>query len=127
MDYILDVYTGARLVSAVTLPQAPSEFEARREAATVLTHTLGDVVRELTENHKSDLRLKGVSGVAPRLGNTRDGGVSFITGREILEEFDKFLNEYQLSAQADAGDTYMVFRALPERLAFRVEPLRWEW
>jgi nucleoid-associated protein YgaU len=127
VDYILEVYTGARLVGAVTLPQAPSEFEARREAATVLTHTLGDVVRELTENHKSDLRLKGVSGVAPRLGNTRDGGVSFITGREILEEFDKFLNEYQLSAQADAGDTYMVFRALPERLAFRVEPLRWEW
>lgn len=127
VDYILEVYTGARLVNAVTLPQAPSEFEARREAATVLTHTLGDVVRELTENHRSDLRLKGVSGVAPRLGNTRTGGVSFISGREILEEFDKFLNEYQLAAQEDAGDTYMVFRALPERLAFRVEPLRWEW
>jgi len=36
VDYILEVYAGGRIVSAVTLPQAPSEFEARREAATVL-------------------------------------------------------------------------------------------
>ena len=127
VDYILEVYAGGRIVSAVTLPQAPSEFEARREAATVLTHTLGGVVRELTTNHKSELLLKGTSGLAPRLGNTRDGGVSFLSGREILEEFDAFLNEYQSTAEADKADTYMVFRALPEKQAYRVEPLRWEW
>jgi nucleoid-associated protein YgaU len=128
IDYLLEVYEGSQLKLAVTLPQGPSEYEQKRPSATVITHTLDGVVREHTENHMTEISLKGVSGYAARLGHTRDGGVSFLEGRRILEEFDAFLNEYQKrAAQKGHRTVYMVFRALNERQSFRVEVTEWEW
>lgn len=128
IDYLLEVYEGSQLKLAVTLPQGPSDYEQKRPSATVITHTLDGVVREHTENHMTEISLKGVSGYAARLGHTRDGGVSFLEGRRILEEFDAFLNEYQTrAAQKGHRTVYMVFRALNERQSFRVEVTEWEW
>ena len=128
IDYLLEVYEGAQLKLAVTLPQGPSDYEQKRPSATVITHTLDGVVREHTENHMTEISLKGVSGYAARLGHTRDGGVSFLAGRRILEEFDAFLNDYQTrAAQKGHRTVYMVFRALNERQAFRVEVTEWQW
>ena len=128
IDYLLEVYEGSQLKLAVTLPQGPSDYEQKRPSATVITHTLDGVVREHTENHMTEISLKGVSGYVARLGHTRDGGVSFLEGRRILEEFDAFLNEYQTrAAQKGHRTVYMVFRALNERQSFRVEVTEWEW
>jgi hypothetical protein len=111
----------------ITLPQAPSSYTQKRPSATVITHTLGEVVRELTQNHLTEIEIQGVSGYAPRVGQTRDGGVSFLSGRVILEEFDKFLDEYQSRTAQNADQTYLVFRALNEGQAFKVEPMEWMW
>lgn len=128
IDYLLEVYEGSQLKLAVTLPHGPSDYEQKRPSATVITHTLDGVVREHTENHMTEISLKGVSGYVARLGHTRDGGVSFLEGRRILEEFDAFLNEYQLrAAQKGHRTVYMVFRALNERQSFRVEVTEWQW
>lgn len=128
IDYLLEVYEGGRLAVAVTLPQGPSEFEQKRPSATMITHTLDGVVREHTENHLTEISLRGSSGYTARLGHTRDGGASFLSGRVILEEFDAFLNDYQTRAsQKGHRAVYMVFRALQEKQAFRVEPKNWEW
>lgn len=128
IDYVLEVYDNGILASAVTLPNAPTEYEQKRPSATIITHTLNDVVREHTENHVTQIMLKGVTGYAPRLGHTRDGGVSSLLGPKILSEFDIFLNEYQkLCAEKGGRNVYMAFRALNEGAAFRVEPTNWEW
>ena len=128
IDYLLEMYEDGRLQTAVTLPQSPTDYEQKRPSATIVTHTLNAVVREHTENHLTEISLKGVSGYAPRLGHTRDGGVSLLGGRRILEEFDLFLDEYQRrAAKKGARSVYLVFRALDERQAYRVEPKEWEW
>lgn len=127
IDYLLEVYSKGRITMMITLPQAPSSYTQTRPSATVITHTLGEVVREITQNHLTEIELRGVSGYTPRVGQTRDGGVSFLTGRAILEEFDKFLDEYQSRTAQDADQTYLVFRALNEGQAFKVEPMEWRW
>jgi nucleoid-associated protein YgaU len=56
--------------------------------------------------------------------------VTSLFGREILEEFDLFLDEYQaeVSKELEGQErTYLVFRALNEKQAFKVEPLEWQW
>lgn len=128
IDYVLEVYENDTLQSAVTLPNTPTDYEQKRPSATIITHTLNDVVREHTENHVTQITLKGVTGYSARLGHTRDGGVSSLLGPKILSEFDIFLNEYQtLCAKKGAINIHMVFRALNEEVAFRVEPTNWEW
>lgn len=127
IDYILEVYTGGTITQMITLPQSPNMYSQTRPSATVITHTLGEVVREVTQNHLTEISLSGVSGYAPRTGQTRDGGVSFLSGRTILEEFDHFLDEYQQTTAKNVDQTYMVFRALNEEQAFKVEPLEWRW
>ena len=127
IDYMLEVYTGGVITAMITLPQSPSTYSQTRPSATVITHTLGEVVREVTANHLTEIELTGLSGYTPRVGQTRDGGVSFLSGREILEEFDKFLDEYQSRTAQNTDRTVMVFRALNEGQAFRVEPLEWRW
>lgn len=127
VDYILEVYVGGFIARMITLPHAPSTYSQERPSATALTHTLGEVVRELTPNHLTEISLGGMSGYSPRSGNTRDGGVSVISGRQILEEFDRFLDEYQSLASEYVDDVFMVFRALNEGQAFRVEPMSWRW
>jgi len=128
IDYVLEVYENDTLQSAVTLPNTPTDYEQKRPSATIITHTLNDVVREHTENHVTQITLKGVTGYSARLGHTRDGGVSSLLGPKILSEFDVFLNEYQtLCAKKGAINIHMVFRALNEEVAFRVEPTNWEW
>lgn len=128
IDYVLEVYENDRLQSAVTLPNSPREYEQKRPSATIVTHTLNDVVREFSENHHTTLSLRGVSGYTARLGHTRDGGVSSLLGPTILREFDIFLDEYQkLAAKKGGLNVYMVFRALNEEVAYRVEPMNWEW
>jgi nucleoid-associated protein YgaU len=128
IDYVLEVYVVDSLQSAVTLPNTPTDYEQKRPSATIITHTLNDVVREHTENHVTQITLKGVTGYSARLGHTRDGGVSSLLGPKILSEFDVFLNEYQtLCAKKGAINVHMVFRALNEEVAFRVEPTNWEW
>lgn len=128
IDYVLEVYENGTLQSAVTLPNTPTDYEQKRPSATIITHTLNDVVREYTENHVTQITLKGVTGYSARLGHTRDGGVSSLLGPKILSEFDIFLNEYQaLCAKKSQYRVHMVFRALNEEVAFRVEPTNWEW
>lgn len=128
IDYLLEVYENKTLKTAVTLPYGPTDYEQKRPSATVITHTLDGVVREHTENHHTQIMLKGVSGYTSRLGHTRDGGVSFLSGRRIMEEFDVFLNTYQtLASQKGHRSVYMVFRALQENQAYRVEAKQWEW
>lgn len=127
IDYILEVYSGGSITQMITLPQTPSNYTQTRPSATIVTHTLGEVVRELTENHLTEIELSGVSGYSPRIGQTRDGGVSFLSGRQILEEFDKFLDEYQSRTAQNTDRTYLVFRALNEGQAFKVEPMEWRW
>lgn len=127
VDYILEVYLSGSITTMIALPHSPSTYSQERPSATALTHTLGDVVRELTPNHLTEISLGGVSGYAPRMGNTRDGGVSVLSGRRILEEFDRFLDEYQTLASQHVDDVFMVFRALNENQAYRVEPMSWRW
>lgn len=127
IDYILEVYTGGTITQIITLPQSPNNYTQTRPSATVITHTLGEVVREITQNHLTEISLSGVSGYAPRTGQTRDGGVSFLSGRAILEEFDHFLDEYQQTTSKNVDNVYMVFRALNEGQSFKVEPLEWRW
>lgn len=127
VDYILEVYLRGSITTMIALPHSPSTYSQERPSATALTHTLGDVVRELTPNHLTEISLGGVSGYAPRMGNTRDGGVSVLSGRRILEEFDRFLDEYQTLASQHVDDVFMVFRALNENQAYRVEPMSWRW
>jgi len=127
IDYLLEVYSEGRISMMITLPQTPSSYTQTRPSATVVTHTLGEVVREITQNHLTEIELRGVSGYSPRVGQTRDGGVSFLSGRAILEEFDKFLDEYQSRTAQDVDKTYLVFRALNEKQAFKVEPTEWRW
>lgn len=126
IDYVLEIYSNKLLVSAVTLPNTPSEYEQKRKAATIITHTLGNVVRESTENHVTQIMIKGMSGYTQRLGHTKTGGVSSMLGPKILSEFDAFLNEYQKLVAWDSS-AYMVFRAINEGVAFKVEPMNWEW
>lgn len=125
IPYLLEVYESGALSYIMTLPQNPQRYEQKRPSATVITHTLNEVVRELTENHLVEIQLSGVSGRAERLGNTRTGRVAVLNGREILEEFDAFLDRYQ-ERGADT-DSYMVFRALDEGQSYRVEPMDWSW
>lgn len=128
IDYVLEVYENDSLQSAVTLPNTPTDYEQKRQSATIITHTLNDVIREHTENHATQITLKGVTGYSARLGHTRDGGVSSLLGPKILSEFDIFLDEYQTRcAKKGAINVHMVFRALNEEVAFRVEPINWEW
>lgn len=128
IDYVLEVYENSQLTSAITLPNVPTDYEQKRPSATVITHTLNDVIREHTENHLTQITLKGVTGYSARLGHTRDGGVSSLLGPKILTEFDIFLNEYQSRCAKKGGlNVHMVFRALNEEVAFKVEPLNWEW
>ena len=127
VDYLLEVYRGGSIITMITLPNSPSTYSQERPSATALTHTLGDVVRELSPNHLTEISLSGMSGYTPRAGNTRSGGVSVLSGRRILEEFDKFLDEYQSLASAHSDDIFMVYRALNEGQAFRVEPMEWRW
>ena len=128
VDYVLEVYTNFALHTAITLPNTPTDYEQKRPSATIITHTLNDVIREHTENHLTQITLRGVSGYTARLGHTRDGGVSSLTGPKILTEFDIFLDEYQKQC-AKLGDlnVYMVFRALNEGVALKVEPINWQW
>ena len=49
IDYILEVYSGGSITQMITLPQTPSNYTQTRPSATIVTHTLGEVVRELTE------------------------------------------------------------------------------
>ena len=111
----------------IALPNAPQSVTQGRTSATAVTHTLGEVVREITQNHRTDITLRGVSGLAPRSGQTRDGGVSLLGGRTILEEFDRFLDDYQTRASHDAERVFLVYRSLNEGYAFRVEPLEFRW
>lgn len=128
IDYVLEVHTNLALQTAVTLPNTPTDYEQKRPSATIITHTLNDVIREHTENHLTQITLRGVSGYTARLGHTRDGGVSSLTGPKILLEFDAFLDEYQkLCAALGDLNVYMVFRALNEGVALKVEPLNWQW
>lgn len=133
VDYVLEIYEGhlaeySTLVRAVTLPNTPKEYEQKRPSATILTHTLNDVVREHTENHMTHITVRGVSGYTARLGHTRDGGVSSLLGPKILSEFDLFLDEYQTKVAKEGSlNVYMVFRALNEGVALRVEPMNWQW
>lgn len=125
IPYLLEVYESNALAYVVTLPQNPSIYEQKRPSATVVTHTLNEVVRELSENHLTEITLSGSSGRAERLGHTRTGGASVLNGRQIMEEFDAFLDRYQ--TRASDSDSFMVFRALDENQAYKVEPLEWEW
>lgn len=127
VDYLLEIYEHGALSNMIALPNSPSAYSQARQSATSVAHALGTVVRELTPNHRTDISLRGVSGYAPRTGQTRSGGVSFLTGREILEEFDRFLDEYQARASQKTSAVYMVFRALNEGYAYKVEPLEWKW
>ena len=127
VDYLLEVYRGNQITTMIALPNTPNAVTQTRNHATELTHTLGDVVRELSQNHRTDIQLRGVSGYAQRTGQTRDGGVVVSGGRTILEEFDKFLDDYQRDASADPDNTFMVYRALGEGYAFKVEPLVFRW
>lgn len=128
VDYVLEVYIFGDLHTAITLPNTPTDYEQKRPSATIITHTLNDVVREHTENHLTQITLRGVSGYAARLGHTRDGGVSSLTGPRILTEFDIFLDEYQKQcAKLVDLNVQMVFRALNEGVALRVEPINWQW
>ena len=127
VDYLLEIYEYGALSNMVALPNSPSAYSQARQSATSVAHALGTVVRELTPNHRTDISLRGVSGYAPRTGQTRNWVVSFLSGREILEEFDKFLDEYQTRASQKTSAVYMVFRALNEGYAYKVEPLEWKW
>lgn len=127
VDYLLEVYVDGRLSTMLALPNTPNAYQQQRPSATHLTHTLGDVIREITPNHLTNITLSGESGYTPRQGHTRDGGVSVLGGRRILEEFDAFLDDYQARASRDPDMMFMVFRALNEGQAFRVEPMSWEW
>ena len=130
IDYILEVYVHGRLHRATTLPQTPSQYVQARPSATLVTHTIDGVIRELTANHIREITLSGNSGYAQRLGHTRTGEVTTLGGREILEEFDLFLDEYQAQAGRvvqNKDRVYLVFRALNEKQAFKVEPLEWQW
>ena len=127
IDYMLEVYTGGVITTMITLPQTPSTYTQTRPSATVITHTLGEVVREITENHLTEIELTGFSGYTPRVAQTRTGGISFLNGREILEEFDKFLDEYQQRTAQNTDNVFMVFRALGEGQSFKVEPTEWRW
>ena len=53
VDYILEVYLRGSITTMIALPHSPSTYSQERPSATALTHTLGDVVRELTPNHRS--------------------------------------------------------------------------
>jgi len=127
VDYILEVYVGGSITTMITLPHTPTTYSQERPSATAITHTLGDVVREISPNHLTEISLTGMSGYSPRSGNTRDGGVSVLSGRQIMEEFDRFLDEYQSLASEYVDNVFMVFRALNENQAFRVEPMSWRW
>jgi hypothetical protein len=127
VDYLFEIYENGEITSMIALPNAPQSVAQGRTSATAITHTLGEVVREITRNHRTDISLRGVSGLAPRSGQTRDGGVSLLGGRTILEEFDRFLDDYQTRASHDAERVFMVYRALNEGYAFRVEPLEFRW
>lgn len=127
IDYLLEVYSQGQISMMITLPHTPSNYSQTRPSATVVTHTLGEVVREITRNHLTEIELSGVSGYTARTGQTRDGGVSFLSGRQILEEFDQFLDEYQTRSAQNVDHTFMVFRALKEGQAFKVEPMEWRW
>ena len=80
VDYLLEVYRGNQITTMIALPNTPNAVTQTRNHATELTHTLGDVVRELSQNHRTDIQLRGVSGYAQRTGQTRDGGV-VVSGR----------------------------------------------
>ena len=127
VDYLLEMYVNDVIVSMLALPNAPQSVSQSRASATALTHTLGDVVREISRNHRTDIVLKGVSGVATRSGQNREGGVALLGGRTILEEFDRFLDAYQSRAAVDSDSTFLVYRSLNEGYAFRVEPVEFGW
>jgi len=127
VDYLLEVYTDNQITTMIALPNTPNGVTQTRRHATELLHTLGTVVRELTQNHRTDIVLKGVSGYAARSGQTRDGGVIVAGGRTILEEFDRFLDDYQREAAKNVDRVFMVYRALNEGYAFKVEPLAFRW
>lgn len=127
VDYLLEMYVNGVIVNMLALPNAPQSVTQSRTSATALTHTLGEVVREITQNHRTDIVLKGVSGVAARSGQNREGGVALLGGRTILEEFDRFLDAYQSRAAVDPDATFLVYRSLNEGYAFRVEPLDFRW
>ena len=127
VDYLLEMYVNDVIVNMIALPHAPQNLSQSRTSATALTHTLGEVVREITRNHRTDIVLKGVSGVAARSGQNRDGGVALLGGRAILEEFDRFLDAYQSRAAVDSDATFLVYRSLNEGYAFRVEPIEFRW
>lgn len=138
IDYVLEMYddTG-KFVTCITLPNTPEDFECTRPLAASIRHTLGNLpIRQIVESKHRGLILKGRSGIQPRQGYTRKGDLKFQDGRDILLEFDGFLQDYTKLQETYQGGLFstnkkeqptLVFRAFNEKINLLVEPDFWSW
>ncbi len=144
IDYVLEIYDmQGDLVISITLPNTPEDIECSRPLAASIRHTLGSLpIRQIVESRNRSIRLQGRSGIVPRQGYTRDGDLKFQDARDILLEFDGFLQDYSLFQENYVKNAFvrqlspgvkqlaqpkMVFRAFNEKINLLVEPTFWSW
>lgn len=139
IDYLLEFYDDSgSIVSVLTLPNTPEEIECIRPLAGTITYTLGNMpIRQIVESKFRAITLRGRSGIEPRQGYTRKGDLKFQDARDILLEFDGFVQDYTKSQEiynrgflfnrSEKRQPKLIFRAFNEDINLLVEPENWRW
>ena len=115
------------LSGSVDIPYVQS-INVDRPNPTSFRWTLGQrPIIEHADNRQATIELRGRSGIDDRLGTDSKGDDKFANGPTLLEEFKKFLEQYQTQRSKydhrNAQITRMTFHAKWERLNLLVEPV----
>lgn len=130
--YLLEWRQSGQLYKAISLPLPPRSISINQQAPSIITYTLGGVIREAAQYRRRSIRLNGSAGFDARIGYNRNAEITVQTGDVILREFRAFLEDYQSSSEGNAIDeegrplNQLIFRALDEDYHLQVEVSEFE-
>lgn len=139
--YLLEVYRGDQLTRSITCPLVTT-YQVAWQPAIDFEYTLtDDPIRDHDGYREVVVSITGTSGFGYRLGEDASGGPLFANGWDLFQEFRQFIADYlseckdaqqsarlapQWSTGIQGGVPVLVFRALAEGDAFKVEPMRFD-
>lgn len=144
IQYILEIYRDGERLASIPLPYQPSQKSVGKRAPKVLRYTLGEFpIREHSPTRAWRQTYSGMVGIRMRPYQGWRGTQKSMRGLQTLIEFDKFLDWYQVIAEAEGASylaspgnksnksfqerTYLVFHDLDEGLSHRVEVDDFTW